>query len=129
MTNESCLECHPLIRRIHLKGVHKDVSCEMCHSAYADHVKNNEVYAPMPVVRGEDIKDLCLRCHNKVIRARPPESIKMVAMPDHLEEKKVRTDHICNQCHHVHAPLKWVLEAREMAGLAEEEEASQPWMK
>ncbi len=129
MTNESCLECHPFIRKVHLKGVHETVSCEVCHGAYADHVENDKVIGTMPVVRGDDIKNLCLRCHNKIIRARPPESIKMIALPEHLEEKNVRTDHICNQCHHVHAPMKWVLEAREMAGLPEKEEEGQSsWM-
>jgi len=129
MTNESCLDCHRNIRKIHLKGVHESVSCEVCHGAYADHVKDDKVIAEMPVVRGDDIKALCLRCHNKVIRARPPESIKMIALPEHLEEKNVSTHHICNQCHHVHAPMKWVHEAREMAGLPEKEEEGQSsWM-
>lgn len=127
MTNESCLACHPFIKKIHLDGVHKTVSCEFCHGPYADHVTDNKKTGTLPVKRGEEIKELCLRCHNKIIRARPKESIKMVAMPEHLEKKKVRTDHVCNQCHHVHSPLKWVLEAREMMGLVKKEEKA-PWM-
>ena len=117
MNSESCFECHPLIRKLHTESAHKTVSCEVCHGAYADHVKDDLVVATMPVVRGEEIRPLCTRCHNKVIQARPPESIKLVAFPDHLKERKVRVDHICNQCHHVHSPLKWVHEAREMVGL------------
>ena len=124
MTSESCFDCHPLIKKIHVDGVHKTVLCEVCHGAYADHVKDDVVFAAMPVVRGEDIKPLCVKCHNKIIQAMPPESIKLVAFPEHLEEKKVRTHHICNQCHHVHAPLKWVHEAREMMGLPLERERS-----
>ena len=117
MTSASCFDCHPLIKKIHLEGVHKTVMCEVCHGAYADHVKDDVVFATMRVVRDEEIKPLCIRCHNKIVQAMPPESIKLVALPTHLEEKKVRTHHICNQCHHVHAPLKWVHEAREMMGL------------
>ena len=128
MTNESCYACHKNIRKIHKKGVHESVSCEVCHGAYADHVQDGLVIGEMPVVRGDDIKPLCLRCHNEIIRARPPESIKMISLPEHLEQKKVRTDHICNQCHHVHAPMKWVHEAREMAGLPAKEEERPAWM-
>ncbi len=128
MTNESCMDCHKNIKKIHRKGVHESVSCEVCHASYADHIQDGEYYAPMPVVRGEDIKALCLRCHNKIIRARPPESIKMIALPEHLEEQNVGTHHVCNQCHHVHAPLKWVKEAREMMGLSEKDEDKPAWM-
>ncbi len=127
-TNDSCLGCHPYIKKIHLAGVHKTVSCEVCHSAYADHVQDGKVIAKMPVRRGEEIRTLCLRCHNRIIRARPKEAIKMIAMPDHLQEKGVRTDHVCNQCHHVHAPLKWIQEAREAMGLAKKQEGGLPWM-
>jgi len=119
-TNESCLQCHPYIKKAHLKGVHKTVSCEVCHGPYAAHIENDKVIGEMPVKRGEEIRKLCLRCHNKIIRARPKESIKTVAMPDHLKEKKVRTDHICNQCHMVHSPLLWVEQARAMMGLSKE---------
>lgn len=127
-TNESCLKCHPYIKKIHLGGVHKTVSCEFCHGPNADHAVDGKKIADMPVKRGEDIKALCLRCHNKIIRARPEESIKMIAMPQHLEEKKVQTTHICNQCHHVHAPMKWVIEAKEAHGLIKEKEGLFPWM-
>lgn len=126
--NESCLDCHPFIRKVHLAGIHKTVSCELCHSAYADHVQDDRVVGVMPVVRGEKIRPLCLSCHTKVVRAMPPETIKVVALPEHLEKKKVRTHHICNQCHHVHAPMKWVQEAREMVGLPPTEEDRDPWM-
>jgi len=128
MTNESCLACHPNIKKIHLAGVHRTVSCEVCHSAYADHIKDGKVVAKMPVRRGEEIRTLCLRCHNRIIRARPREWIKMISMPDHLTSKGVRPDHLCNQCHLVHAPLKWIREARAAMGLPEtEDEGGPPW--
>ena len=123
MSSESCFDCHPLIRKLHVEGAHESVACEMCHGAFATHVENDAVIAEMPVTRGEEIKPLCIRCHNKIIQARPPDSIGMVAMPEHLEERNVRTHHVCDQCHHVHAPMKWVHEAREMMGLPLEKEA------
>ncbi len=119
-TNSSCLVCHPYIREMHLNGVHHTVSCEFCHGPVADHVKDGKVIAKLPKKQGKEIKRLCLRCHNQIIRARPKESIKMISMPQHLEEKHVRTDHICNQCHNVHAPLMWVKEARAMVGVEED---------
>lgn len=118
-TNESCLSCHAHIKEMHLGGVHRTVSCEFCHGPYADHVKDGVKYAALPVKKGEEIKTLCLRCHNQIIRARPKESIKMIEMPKHLQEKNVRLDHACDQCHNVHAPLMWVKQAREMSGVAE----------
>jgi len=115
--NEACFECHPLIRKLHVAGVHKDMLCEVCHGSNADHVRNEKWYAVMPTARDQEIRLQCLGCHNEVVQALPPEAMKMVALPKHLEDRKVRTHHVCNQCHHVHAPLKWVHEAREMMGL------------
>lgn len=118
-TNESCFQCHKPIRKIHKAGVHATVSCEICHGPYGSHIKEGEKIGALPVKRDEDINQLCLRCHNKVIQARPRESIKMVGMPEHLQDKKVRLDHTCNQCHMVHDPLLWIKQAKEMMGIAE----------
>ena len=128
-TNDSCLQCHPYIKKIHLTGVHKTVSCEFCHGPNADHEQDGKKIAAMPVKRDAEINNLCLRCHNKIIRARPEEAIKMIAMPQHLEEKKVRIENGCNQCHHVHDPLKWVNEAKQMMGLMEEEGGRYKWLE
>ncbi|MEN8190403.1 MAG: hypothetical protein ABFS19_11190 [Thermodesulfobacteriota bacterium] len=121
-TNDACFACHRPIRTVHKAGVHKTVSCEFCHGPYSDHIKDGKYVAKLPVKRGMEIKDLCLRCHNKVIQARPQTSIKVVAMPQHLEEKKVRVDHNCNQCHMVHDPLLWIKQAYEMMGMSMKED-------
>ncbi len=118
-TNESCFQCHKPIRRIHKAGVHKTVSCEVCHGPYGDHIENGKKIGSLPVYRGQDIIPLCLRCHNKVIQARPRESIRMVGLPEHLSEKNVRIDHTCVQCHMVHDPLLWINQAKEMIGIKE----------
>ena len=120
MTNDSCLDCHPYIKEMHLGGIHKTVSCEFCHGPYADHVKDGKKIAALPVKHDEEIKALCLRCHNQIIRARPKESIKMISMPQHLEDQHVRPDHVCDQCHNVHAPMMYVKAAREIIGLQQE---------
>lgn len=121
-TNDACFECHRPIRLIHKAGVHKTVSCEFCHGSYADHIQDGKYAGKLPVKQDLEIKDLCLRCHNKVIKARPETSIKVVAMPQHLEEKHVQIDHNCNQCHMVHDPMLWVRQARDMMGLPMKEE-------
>ena len=121
-TNASCFSCHQHEADIHLKGRHKTISCEFCHGPYAVHITDGKYVAKMPVKRNMEIKTLCLRCHNKVIRARPEDSIKMVEMPLHLEEKKVQIDHNCKQCHMVHDPMLWVKASREMMGMKMKED-------
>ena len=113
-TNASCYACHPYEANIHLNGLHKTISCEFCHGPYADHIKNGQKIGTLPVRRDEEIKILCLRCHNRAIQARPGEVIKTVVMPEHLLEQKVKPTHICNQCHHQHAPLKYIKRAGEI---------------
>jgi hypothetical protein len=122
LASESCFECHPLIRKLHVASTHKTISCEVCHGAFATHVSDSLVVGIMPTARGPEIRPLCLRCHQRLTRALHPETIKFVALPEHLDQKKVRSEHICNQCHHVHAPMKWVWEAREMMGLPKDKE-------
>lgn len=120
-TNASCLSCHAYEAKIHLQGRHKTISCEFCHGPYADHIKDGKKTGVLPVKKGEDIKILCMRCHNRAIQARPGEVIKTVVMPDHLKTQKVKETHLCNQCHHVHAPLKYIERAREITGFETKE--------
>jgi len=119
-TNDSCFQCHQPIRTIHKDGVHKTVSCEVCHGSYGNHIGDNDKkIGTLPVKRGDEISQLCLRCHNKVIQARPREFIKMVGYPEHLEQMQVNPTHNCSQCHMVHDPLLWIRQAREMMRMPE----------
>ncbi len=118
-TNEACFECHKPIRTIHKAGVHKTVSCEICHGPFGNHIKEGKKIGDLPIKKGTEITQLCLRCHNKIIQARPRESIKVIGMPEHLKEKQVRLTHACNQCHMVHDPLLWIKQAKEMMGITE----------
>lgn len=118
-TNASCLACHRFEAGIHLAGKHRSISCEFCHGSYADHVKDGKKIGTLPVKKEKEINALCLRCHNRAIEARPGEVIKTVVMPAHLEEQKVKTTHLCSQCHHVHAPLKYINRAKQILGIQE----------
>ncbi len=118
-TNDSCFECHKPVRTVHKQGVHHTVSCEVCHGPYGNHIKDGRKIAKLPVKRGQEINQLCLRCHNKIIQARPRKSIKMIGLPEHLEQKHVKLTHTCDQCHMVHDPLMWIKQARQMMGLTE----------
>ncbi len=118
-TNASCLKCHPYEEKIHKTGRHQTISCEFCHGTYADHITDGKKSGTLPVKKEKEITTLCLRCHNTEIRARHEEVIKTVAMPDHLKEQKVKLTHNCNQCHHVHAPLKYINRAKQITGTME----------
>lgn len=118
-TNDSCFKCHPYEARIHKAGKHHTISCEFCHGTYADHVADNKKIGTLPVKKQKEITTLCLRCHNTEIKARKEEVIKTVAMPDHLKNQDVKLTHTCNQCHHVHAPLKYIIRAKQITGMME----------
>jgi len=118
-TNTPCLPCHTYEAGLHLNGLHKTISCEFCHGPMADHVTDGIKTGELPVRKGEEIRVLCLRCHNKAIHARPEDVIKTVVMPDHLRDQKVRETHTCNQCHHVHAPYNYIDHAKKASGIKE----------
>lgn len=126
-TNESCFKCHEWEAKNHSSGLHKTISCEFCHGPWADHVSLVEseygvAYKKtgiLPVKKQDEITTLCLRCHNTEIKARSEEVIKTVAMPEHLEKQKVKLTHNCSQCHNVHAPLKYIIRAKEITGTME----------
>jgi len=118
-TNTSCFKCHPYEAKIHEKGRHQTISCEFCHGTYADHVADGKKIGTLPVKKEKEITTLCLRCHNTEIKARKEEVIKTVAMPNHLKDQHVKITHNCNQCHHVHAPLKYIIRAKQITGLME----------
>ncbi len=117
-TNDACFACHQPIRTIHKNGVHKNVSCEVCHGVYGDHIADGKKIGTLPVIRGDQLNDLCLRCHNKIITARPREQIKVIGMPEHLQDQHVQLSHTCDQCHMVHDPLLWINQAKEIVGVA-----------
>ena len=119
LANDACLECHPSIMKLHSVGEHRTLSCEDCHSALSDHVKDDKVIGAMQVVRGAGIQGLCMTCHNRESQHRTREPSRTIILDRHLQELRVRPVNRCEDCHHVHDPQKWVHEAREMVGLPE----------
>jgi hypothetical protein len=119
LANDACLECHPSIMKLHSVGEHRTLSCEDCHSALSDHVKDDKVIGAMQVVRGAGIQGLCMTCHDRESKNRTREPSRTIILDRHLQELRVRPVNRCEDCHHVHDPQKWVHEAREMVGLPE----------
>ena len=107
-TNASCLVCHQHEAGIHLKGLHKTISCEFCHSAYGDHIKDGQKIASMPVRKDQEIRVLCLRCHNRAIQARQPlDQVGVVANHTfRLAEDAINLRHAVRTANHatIHAP-------------------------
>jgi len=118
-TNAPCFKCHPYEAKIHKTGRHQTISCEFCHGTYADHVADSKKIGTLPVKKEKEITTLCLRCHNNEIKARKEEVIKTISMPNHLKDQNVKITHNCNQCHHVHAPLKYIIRAKKITELME----------
>ena len=119
LANESCHECHPSIMPLHAQGEHRTLGCEDCHSVLTDHVVDDKVIGTMQVVRGVGIQGLCMTCHDRDNRNRKREPSRTIVLSRHLQELRVRPVNRCEDCHHVHDPMKWVHEAREMVGLPE----------
>ena len=119
LANESCHECHPSIMPLHAQGEHRTLACEDCHGVLTDHVADDKVTGPMQVVRGVGIQGLCMTCHDRDNRNRKREPARTIVLSRHLQELRVRPVNRCEDCHHVHDPMKWVHEAREMVGLPE----------
>lgn len=103
--NESCRECHAEVYDMKQASAHARLACESCHAPVSGHVNEaGEKIADMPRKLGEPQVELCLSCHQKTMGR--PEKFPMIDHIQHLEEQKVRTDHSCDQCHTVHAPLE-----------------------
>lgn len=97
--NESCVYCHQdAVKRVK-KLRHKRLSCEGCHGALADHVRDGEKIADAIVIT--ESRWQCLNCHSQLI-SKPkgfPQFTMEVNKHAELEEKTV-----CLNCHDAHDP-------------------------
>ena len=99
-TAASCGECHDEEAEVHSEGVHRSVSCEVCHAPLGSHVAADQTVGPMPVRRSYK---LCGWCHER-LEARPQE-FPQVVFPEHVTEKGVAmTESVCQECHNAHDP-------------------------
>lgn len=103
--NESCQECHADQLKELNELKHKTVSCESCHGALADHVRNGEKTAAARV--DDDSNWQCLNCHEalisrKLVDNRPDFPLfKVDRVPEHEEVAKGA---LCMVCHNPHDP-------------------------
>lgn len=119
MANESCRDCHSSILTLHAQGEHRTFACTECHGLLADHVTDDKVTAAMPVIRGEGIQNMCLMCHDQSSQHQARVPARTIDPAKHLRQLRVLPHNRCEECHHVHDPMKWVHEAREIVGVPE----------
>jgi len=119
LANDACLDCHSEILKLHAQGEHRTLACEDCHSVLSDHIKDDKVIGAMQVIRGVGIQGLCMTCHDRDKPSKIRQPSRTIILRRHLQELRVRPVNVCEDCHHVHDPMKWVHEAREMVGLPE----------
>lgn len=111
--NESCLTCHKDQYDELMAGAHQSQSCESCHGAIINHVKDNQKVAAAVINKANEY---CLNCH-QWLPSRPAEfkqidisaiktAVKMnksFAGPE--KHKKLVDDTVqCVRCHDFHDP-------------------------
>lgn len=111
--NQSCVSCHEEVFDMKEHSEHQRLSCESCHSAVGDHVRDGEKYADMPYKQGVEVRELCMSCHDDSLVARPAQ-FPAIDLDVHPADQGVSPDRDCGQCHVVHAPLKTIKKAREL---------------
>jgi len=116
-TNESCAECHSNVSSLKAHSNHATLSCEICHAPVSVHAKDNKKFADMPIKKGEDQVQLCLKCHQKTVGR--PDNFPMIDRYEHLDERGVKATHTCDQCHTVHAPLENINHVKQQRDLKE----------
>jgi hypothetical protein len=90
--SNTCNLCHAKINQVRLKGVHKTVECESCHSGWEKHLVSPRATKPLkPTERA-----FCGKCHGKGIST--SGNIKKIDLKEHNIEAK------CIECHNPHSP-------------------------
>jgi len=103
--NESCQTCHADELQELNEFKHKTVSCESCHGALADHVRDGEKTAAAKVDDGSNWQ--CLNCHEELISRKlvnnrtdfPQFRVGRVE-----EHEEVAKGMLCQACHNPHDP-------------------------
>ena len=102
--NESCTSCHREADQKMRKRKHRGLSCESCHGAFADHVREDKKFAAAKV---DGSRWQCMNCHAEQInrpRGFPQFSVdgaigKFVQKHKGLDEVTA-----CSKCHEAHDP-------------------------
>jgi hypothetical protein len=94
---QSCAACHDVQAQKRAAGMHKTVSCEVCHGPLSLHVAAGKRTAPMPVDKSFT---LCARCHRKILGR--PEKFPQVTLEQHVQGPV--QGQVCLDCHDPHSP-------------------------
>ncbi len=103
--NESCQTCHGDEKQELAEFKHETLSCESCHGALADHVRNGKKIAAAKVDDGSNWQ--CLNCHEKLITRKLVSNrldfpqFRVDRVPEHEEVAKGL---LCLSCHNPHDP-------------------------
>jgi hypothetical protein len=98
----SCAECHDAQAQKRAAGIHRTVSCEICHGPVAIHAGGGKRIAAMPV---DPSFTLCARCHRKILGR--PETFPQVVLDQHVADMGGPLPvqgRACLDCHDPHSP-------------------------
>ena len=98
--NQSCVTCHEEVNQELAEFKHQALSCESCHGALADHVKEGEKIADAVV--DDESTWQCLNCHDA--RVSKPENFPQFDLKKVEEHGEIEPDMVCTACHTPHDP-------------------------
>jgi len=99
--NQSCETCHAEINQELAQFKHQALSCESCHGALADHVKEGVKIADAEV--DDQSTWQCLNCHEESITK--PAGFPQFDNKKIEEHRDIEPEMICINCHTSHDPV------------------------
>ena len=98
--NDSCNACHEEVNKEVAEFRHQQLSCESCHGALADHVKDGEKTGDAQV--DDESTWQCLNCHEA--RVNKPANFPQFDRKKIEEHRDMENDMLCIACHAAHDP-------------------------
>lgn len=92
-SNSYCLDCHSDQVELLTASLHQMIPCENCHTAAREHP---ELPEKLPIDRS---RELCLRCHSKLVMPSSGRNEIPGIVPDDHNEGMA-----CTDCHNPHKP-------------------------
>lgn len=99
--NESCNACHEEVNKELAEFKHQALSCESCHGALADHVKEGEKIGNAYV--DDESTWQCLNCHDA--RVNKPANFPQFSKKTNEDHQEMDADMLCTACHTPHDPV------------------------
>ncbi|NQU58983.1 MAG: hypothetical protein HQ513_17265 [Rhodospirillales bacterium] len=98
--NDSCVACHEEVNQELAEFKHQALSCESCHGALADHVKEGVKIAEAQV--DDESTWQCLNCHDA--RVTKPVNFPQFDKKQNEDHRNIEPDMVCIACHTPHDP-------------------------